>query len=255
MPPRGGPTVCRGSPRSCGGLGRPVNRKRVARLMASAGLQGLTRRKGWRCVKPDTVVFADDLVARSFRPAGPDGLWVADITQHPTREGWVYCAVVIDAYSRLVVGHAIADHLRTELVTDAFDVANWRRRPAPGTIFHSDHGSQYVAWAFGRRLWEAGLLASMGSFGDALDNAVAESFFASMQTELLDRRRIWASRTQLANAMFEWIEVFYNRQRRHSTLYYKTPVDYDRTRPHPRSRPDNQTPAVYSTGGTPLADV
>jgi putative transposase len=113
------------------GLGRPVNRKRVARLMASAGLQGLTRRKGWRRAKPDTVVFADDLVARSFRPAGPDQLWVADVTQHPTREGWVYCAVVIDAYSRLVVGHAIADHLRTELVIDAFEVANWRRRPAP----------------------------------------------------------------------------------------------------------------------------
>jgi putative transposase len=213
------------------GIGRPVNRKRVARLMASAGLQGLTRRKGWRRAKQDTVAFAEDLVARSFRPDRPDVLWVADITQHPTREGWVYCAVVIDAYSRLVVGHAIADHLRTELVIDAFDVANWRRRPAPGTIFHSDHGSQYVAWAFGRRLREAGLLASMGSVGDALDNAVAESFFASMQTELLDRRRIWDSRTQLANAMFEWIEVFYNRQRRHSTLGYKTPVDYDRTRP------------------------
>jgi putative transposase len=213
------------------GLGRPVNRKRVARQVAAAGLQGLTRRKGWRRAKPDTVVFADDLVARSFRPGGPDQLWVADVTQHPTREGWVYCAVVIDAYSRLVVGHAIADHLRTELVIDAFDVANWRRRPAPGTIFHSDHGSQYVAWPFGRRLREAGLLASMGSVGDALDNAVAESFFASMQTELLDRRRTWDSRTQLANAMFEWIEVFYNRQRRHSTLGYKTPVDYDRARP------------------------
>ena len=213
------------------GLGRPVNRKRVSRQVAAAGLQGLTRRKGWRRAKPDTVVFADDLVARSFRPGGPDQLWVADITQHPTREGWVYCAVVIDAYSRLVVGHAIADHLRTELVIDAFDEANWRRRPAPGTILHSDHGSQYVAWAFGRRLREAGLLASMGSVGDALDNAVAESFFASMQTELLDRRRIWDSRTHLANAMFEWIEVFYNRQRRHSTLDYKTPVDYDRTRP------------------------
>ncbi len=213
------------------GLGWPVNRKRVARLMAAAGLQGLTRRKGWRRAKPDTVVFADDLVARSFRPAGPDELWDADITQHPTREGWVYCAVVIDAYSRLVVGHAIADHLRTELVIDTFDVAHWRRRPAPGTIFHSDHGSQYVAWAFGRRLRKAGLLASMGSVGDALDNAGAESFFASMQIEFLDRRRSRDSRTQLANAMFEWIEVFYNRQRRHLTLDYKTPVDYDRTRP------------------------
>ena len=125
---------------------------------------------------------------------------------------------MIDAYSRLVVGHAIADHLRTELVIDAFDVANWRRRPVPGTIFHSDHRLQYVAWAFGRRLRETGLLASIGSVGDALDNAVAESFFASMQTELLDRRRIWDSRTQLANAMLEWIEAFSDRRRRHSAL-------------------------------------
>jgi putative transposase len=112
-------------------------------------------------------------------------------------------ARVIDAYSSLVVGHAIADHLRTELVIDAFDVASWRRRPAPGTTYHSDHGSQYVAWAFGRRLRQAGTLASMSGVGDELDNAVAESLFASMQTELLDRRLIWDSRTQLANAMFE----------------------------------------------------
>jgi putative transposase len=137
----------------------------------------------------------------------------------------------MDAYSRLVVGHAIANHLRTELVIDAFGVTNWCRRPALGTIFHSDHGSLYVAWAFGRRLRDAGLLASKGSVGDALDNAVAESFFAPMQTELLDRHPIWDSRTQLTNAMFEWIEVFYNRQRRHLTLDYTTPVGYDTTRP------------------------
>ena len=176
-------------------------------------------------------MFPCDLVARSFQPNRPVELWVADITQHPTREGWVYCSIATCAYSRLVVGHTVADQLRTEFVIDAFDVANWRRRPAPGTILHSGHGSQNVAWAFGRRLREAGLPASMGNVGDALDNAVAESFFASMQTELLDCHRIWDSRTQLANAMFEWIEVFYNRQRRHSTLGYKTPVDYDSTRP------------------------
>ena len=122
--------------------------------MTSAGLQGLTRRKGLRRAKPDTVAFSDDRMARSFRPDRHDVLWVADITQHPTREGWVSCAVVIDADSRLVVGHAIADQLRTDLVIDAFDVANWRRLPAPGTMLHSDHGPQYVAWSFGRRLRE-----------------------------------------------------------------------------------------------------
>jgi putative transposase len=208
------------------GFGRPVNRERVARLMASAGLQGLTRRKGCRRAKPDTVVFADDLVGRSFRPVGPDEVWVVDITQHRIGEGWVPCGVVIDAYSRLIVGRAIADHLRTELVIDAFDVANWRR-PAPCTIIHSDHVRPDVAWAFGQRLREAGLLASMGSVDGALDDTVAESFFTSMPIELLDRRRTLDRRIQLANAMLEWIGVFCNGQRRHSTLDHKAPVDVD----------------------------
>jgi putative transposase len=210
-------------------LGRDirVGRKRVERLMRAQGLQGVTRRRRRGLTKRDAdAVPNDDLVARKFSPAGPNQLWVADITEHPTTEGRVYCAVVIDAWNRQVVGHSIADHLRAELVVDALEMACWRQRPQPGqTVHHSDHGCQYTSWAFGQRLRAAGLLGSMGTVGDALDNAVAESFFATLQTELLDRHD-WTSRKQLAQAIFEWIEVFYNQQRRHSTLGMLTPTGY-----------------------------
>lgn len=209
------------------GLGIHVGRKRVERLMRLEGLQGITRRRPKSKSKRDRqAVPNDDLVARQFRPDAPNQLWVADITEHPTSEGKIYCAVVIDAWNRQVVGHSIADHLRTELIVDALDMACWRQRPTAGqTVHHSDHGTQYTSWAFGQRLRSAGLLGSMGTVGDALDNAVAESFFASLQTELLDRRR-WRTRAQLAQAIFEWIEVFYNQQRRHSTLGMLPPVTY-----------------------------
>ena len=165
---------------------------------------------------------------RQFRPAGPDRLWVQDVTQHCTGEGWVYLAVVIDAWSRRVVGWSIADHMRAELVADAIDMATLRRRPPVGAIAHSDHGSNYCSWVFGQRLRRAGLLGSMGTVGDALDNAVAESFFASLQCELLDRHQ-WPTRAGLARAMFHWIEAFYNPTRRHSTLGYLSPVDFEAT--------------------------
>lgn len=209
------------------GLGVHVGRKRVERLMRAEGLQGVTRRRRRGLTKRDAeAVPNEDLVARRFSPSGPNELWVADITEHPTPEGRVYCAVVIDAWNRQVVGHSIADHLRAELVVDALDMACWRQRPVAGqTVHHSDHGTQYTSWAFGQRLRSAGLLGSMGTVGDALDNAVAESFFATLQTELLDRHR-WGSRRQLAQAIFEWIEVFYNQQRRHSTLGMRTPLTY-----------------------------
>lgn len=217
-------------------LGRDicVGRKRVERLMRAAGLQGVTRRRRKGCTRRDAqAVPSDDLVARQFRPAGPDRLWVADVTEHRADDGKVYLAVVIDAWSRLVVGWSIADHLRAELVIDAFDMAAWRRRPPKGqTVHHSDHGCQYTSWAFGQRLRHAGLLGSMGTVGDALDNAVAESFFATLQTELLDRHH-WSSRRQLAQGIFEWIEAFNNPARRHSTLDMLTPADYDRTRRTP----------------------
>lgn len=208
------------------GLGIRVGRKRVERLMRVEGLQGVTRRRRRGLTRRDAgAVPNDDLVARQFRRERPNELWVADITEHPTGDGKVYCAV-IDAWNRQVVGHSIADHLRAELVVDALDMACWRQRPVAGqTVHHSDHGTQYTSWAFGQRLRSAGLPGSMGTVGDALDNAVAESFFATLQTELLDRHR-WTSRRQLAQAIFEWIEVFYNQQRRHSTLGMHAPVTY-----------------------------
>ena len=210
------------------GLGRQVNHKRVARLMRERGLQGVTRRRrGKGCTRSKaTDPRSDDLVHRQFRPAGPDRLWVQDVTQHRTGEGWVYLAVVIDAWSRRVVGWSIADHMRAGLVADAIDMATWRRRPPVGAIAHSDHGSNYCSWVFGQRLRNAGLLGSMGTVGDALDNAVAESFFASLQCELLDRHP-WPTRAGLARAMFAWIETFYNPTRRHSTLGYLSPIDYE----------------------------
>lgn len=209
------------------GMGIHVGRKRVERLMRAEGIEGVTRRRRRGLTKRDaSAVPNDDLVARRFSPAGPNELWVADITEHPTGDGKVYAAVVIDAWNRQVVGHSIADHLRAELVVDALDMACWRQRPDAGqTVHHSDHGTQYTSWAFGQRLRSAGLLGSMGTVGDALDNAVAESFFATLQTELLDRHR-WTSRRQLAQAIFEWIEVFYNQQRRHSTLGMHAPLTY-----------------------------
>jgi putative transposase len=211
------------------GLGRRVNHKRVERLMRERSLHGITRRRRTKgCTRSRAEdPRAEDLVGRQFRPSGPDRLWVQDITQHRSGEGWVYLAVVIDAWSRRVVGWSIADHLRAELVVDALEMARLRRQP-DGTTVHSDHGSQYCSWVFGQRLRAAGLMGSMGTVGDALDNAVAESFFASLQCELLDRRH-WPTRASLARAIFHWIEAFYNPIRRHSTLGYLSPIDYETT--------------------------
>ena len=209
-------------------LGRAVSvgRRRVERLMRLHGLAGIHRRR-FRPGRPAPAVH-QDLVTRQFHATGPDRLWVTDITQHRTGEGWVYAAVVLDVFSGRVVGWSIADHPRTELVVDALDMARWRRKPTPGTtVLHSDRGTQYTSWLFGHRLREAGLLGSMGAVGSAYDNALMESFFGSMQIELLDRRD-WATRAELANAIFEWIEAFYNPIRRHSSLGYLSPLDYER---------------------------
>ncbi|MCA1735599.1 MAG: IS3 family transposase [Actinobacteria bacterium] len=212
------------------GRGVSVSRKRVERLMRLAGIEGIYRRRRRRgCTRRNPqAVLSDDLINRNFHPGRPDRLWVADATEHPTEEGKVYLAVVLDAWSRRIVGWSIADHLRTELVVDALEMACWRRRPQPGElIHHADHGSQYTSWAFGQRLRRAGLLGSMGTVGDALDNAMAESFFATLQLELLDRRR-WQTRRELAQAIFEYIEVFYNPERRHSRIGYLSPIEYER---------------------------
>ena len=208
------------------GLGIRCSRKRVERLMRVGQMAGVHRRKGRRH-RPAPAVH-DDLVQRKFTVAGPDRLWVTDITQHRTSEGWVYLAVVLDAWSRRVVGWAISDRVTTDIVIDALDMARMRRRGARGTVVHSDRGAQYTSWVFGHRLRQAGLLGSMGRIASGLDNAVAESFFGSMQIELLDRKP-WTTRQQLASAMFEWIEAFYNPTRRHSALGYLSPHDYERT--------------------------
>jgi putative transposase len=209
------------------GLDIRVARKRVARLMREHGLQGIHRRRRHGTTRRDPQASpASDLVERDFKPTGPNRLWVADITQQRTGEGWLYLAVVLDAFSRRIVGWSMADHLRTELVLDALDMAISQRQPAPGLVCHSDHGCQYTSFAFGHRLREAKLVASMGTVGDALDNAVAESFFATLECELLNRHP-WPTRAGLRTAIFDFIEVFYNRQRRHSTLDYHPPATYE----------------------------
>jgi putative transposase len=209
------------------GLGTRCSRKRVERLMRQAGVAGVYRRRRRGCTRRDGSEPSDDLVGRAFDPAEPDRLWVMDVTEHPTAEGKVYLAVVLDAFSRRVVGWSIADHVRSELVVDAVQMAVWRRWPPTGqTVAHSDHGSQYTSWAFGRRLRSAGLLGSMGSVGDCFDNSVAESFFGTLQLELLDERR-WSTRQQLALAIFDWVEAWYNPRRRHSYCKMLSPVDYE----------------------------
>jgi len=198
------------------GLGTRCSRKRVERLMRQAGVAGIHRRRGRGCTRRDGSEPSDDLVSRQFDPMEPDRLWVMDVTEHPTATGKVYLAVVLDAFSRRVVGWSIADHIRSELVVDAVQMAIWRRRPPEGqTVAHSDHGSQYTSWAFGRRLRGAGLLGSMGSIGDCFDNSVAESFFGTLQLELLDEHR-WTTRDLRTLTIVDWIEAWYNPRRRHS---------------------------------------
>ena len=193
--------------------------------MREAGLQGLYRRRGRRGSTGHAT--ADDLVDRRFTVDTPDRLWLTDITEHPTGEGKLYCAAVLDAYSRRIIGWSIAAHIRTELVLDALGMAVLRRRPAGGdTILHSDHGTQFTSWAFGQRLRTAGLLPSMGTIGDCYDNSMMESFWGTLQLEVLDSRT-WETRSQLANAIFEWIECWYNTERRHSSIGMLRPVEYE----------------------------
>jgi transposase InsO family protein len=209
-------------------LGRGIrcSRKRVARLLRQAGLSGVHRRRRGCTQRNPQPPPPPDLVQRDFVVLAPNRLWVADLTQHGTGEGWLYLATVLDAFSRRVVGWAMGPRAQTELVVAALDMAIWNRRPEPGVVDHSDHGSQYTAVAFTQRLQQAGLAASMGSVGDALDNALAESVFASLQTELLDRGR-WATRQSLATAIFSYIEGFYNRTRRHPALGYLSPEEFE----------------------------
>jgi putative transposase len=211
-----------------------VGRKRVARLMRTRGLHGVSRRKFRTTVRDEAARPAPDLVDRQFTAAGPDRLWVADITYVPTWAGFLYLAVVLDAWSRRVIGWAMATHLRTELVLAALDMAVAQRRPTD-VIHHSDQGCQYTSLAFGGRCREAGVRPSMGSVGDAYDNAMCESFFATLECELLDRQR-FPTPAEARLAVFDFIEGWYNPRRRHSALNYLSPMIYERAH-GPADRP------------------
>jgi putative transposase len=204
-----------------------VGRKRVERLMRTAGLSGLVpKKRGRTTIRVPGVRVADDLVNRQFRPEAPNVLWVADITYLRTWEGWLYLAAVQDAYSRRIVGWSMADHMRSDLVVDALNMAIARRRPEAGLIHHSDQGSQFVSLAFGQAAAKAGIARSMGSRGVCWDNAVAETFFATLKKELVHRRS-WPDREELRREIFDYIEIFYNATRRHSTLGMLSPARYE----------------------------
>jgi putative transposase len=214
-----------------------VGRKRVERLMRQAGISGLVaRRRGRTTIRVPGVRVCEDLVDRAFLAAAPNRLWVADITYLRTWEGWLYLIAVQDLYSRRIVGWSIADHMRAELVTDALQMALQRRRPAPGLIWHSDQGSQFVSLAFGQQARAAGIAQSMGSKGDCFDNAVAESFFATLKKELIHGRS-WPSKAELRTEVFEYIEAFFNRRRRHSTLGFLSPAQYETITHHHHLEP------------------
>ncbi len=224
-----------GSPRVHAELGKQgvhCSRKRVERLMRQEGLRGCERRPGRMrtTVADPAATRASDLVERAFAPeaiGGPDRLWVADITSVTTAEGWLYLAVVLDCFSRRVVGWSMADHLRAELVTAATGMALQRRCPHYGQLtHHSDHGSQYTSLVFGQQLRDAGITPSMGSVGDCYDNAVVESFFATLKVELLYRHD-WGTRASARSAIFTYIEAWYNSRRLHSTLGYASPAAFE----------------------------
>lgn len=206
-----------------------VSRKRVARLMRAEGLVGVHRRRRADPRPPGRQArsVAPDLVRRHFEAGGPDRLWVADITELPTAAGPLYLAAILDAFSRRVVGWALAEHMRASLVIAALDVALAARGPVAGLVHHSDRGTQYTSVALGERLAAAGIAASMGSPGTCYDNALAESFFASLETELIDRSH-WPTHDAARLAVFDWVERFYNRSRLHSALGYTSPAAFER---------------------------
>jgi putative transposase len=219
-----------------------VGKKRIARLLRQAGLAGVSRRRFVTTTVRDGARQAPDLVERDFTAGRPNLLWVADITYIPTWAGFLYLAVALDAFSRRIVGWAMATTLHAQLVLDALNMALTTRRPKD-VIHHSDQGSQYTSIAFGKRCREAGVRPSMGSVGDAYDNAMAESFFATLECELLDRRR-FKTQAEARMAVFEFIEGFYNPRRRHSSLGYLSPVDYERRHEQQAVDPGALQPAV-----------
>lgn len=207
-------------------MGVRIGRKRVARLLRLVGRAGIGGNTHTKRRKKPMPAPHEDLVQRRFWADAPNRLWCTDVTEHPTLTGKVYCCAVLDVFNRQIVGWSIADHVRAELVVDALQMATWRRRPQAGAIVHSDRGSVYTSWVFGHRLRTAGLLGSMGRVASSVDNTMMESFWSTMQRELLDTRR-WASQEELSSAIFEWIEGWYNPRRRHTALGMLSPVDYE----------------------------
>jgi putative transposase len=208
-------------------LGVKCGRRRVARLMRAEGLWGCVRGKKRRTTRRDPrAAPAPDLLCGAFVAAQPNRVWLADITYIPTREGFLYLAFILDTHSRRIVGWSMDSHMRTELVVDALEMAVWSRKPSAGLVHHSDRGVQYTAISFGKRLEEVGIAPSMGRTGTALDNAMAESFIATLKTELVHRRR-FPDREVARSAIFEYLEGFYNRRRLHSALSYQSPMSYE----------------------------
>lgn len=210
------------------GHGVRVGRKRVERLMRRAGLVAVSGRRRGSTRRDPRAVAAPDLIDRDFQTSGPDQLWIADFTQVATWQGVAYIAVVADAWSRLCLGWQVRPDKTSSLVIDALEMAIWRRgrQAARGAVHHSDHGSQYTSLAFTRRLQSAGLTASMGTVGDALDNAMCESLIGTMKTELLNRAT-WKTVDDVSTSIFHWIEAWYNRRRRHSSLGMLSPLEYE----------------------------
>ena len=205
-----------------------VGMKRVARLMRELGLEGVSRRgkKRARRLAAETPA-APDLVRRNFVADRPNQLWVADITYIHTWEGWLFLAAVMDIYTKRIVGWSMRDDLKADIVIDALGMAATMRKPGPGLVHHSDHGGQYRSLAFGKTLRDSGIMASMGSRGDAYDNAAAESVMATIKTELVYRNR-YKTKDEARLSVFRFIEGFYNPLRRHSSLGYRSPDKYER---------------------------
>ena len=207
------------------GRGIHVGKEQVQLLMKRLGIYGLPKRRlprGARINKANSL----DLVRRRFTAEGPDRLWMTDITEHPTREGKIYCCAVIDAFSRMVVGWSIDSRQTGLLVANALGMALNRRAPREGGIIHSDQGVQFASWVFSQKVTEAGLAPSVGAVGAPFDNAMVEAFWARMQVELLNRRR-WKTRVELASAIHDYIEIWHNTRRRHSALNMLTPSEYE----------------------------
>lgn len=227
-------------------MGEVVNLKRIERLMRLAGLRGISRRRGW-CVttrRDKSQRAAPDLVKRQFTATAINQLWVADMTYLPTWAGFIYLAVVIDVYSRKVVGWAFSEQMTSDLVIAALNMAITTRRPT-SVIHHSDQGSQYTSVAFGKRCAEMGVKPSMGTVGDAYDNAMAESFFASLECELINRRS-WQTKSHARLAVFTWIESWYNPMRRHSGINYKSPNNFEKALNDEEIESNQQTPKGFT---------